>query len=150
MSGAPADLVAAFWKLAPERVAEATDDWLAFEDGDRERLQPLRRLMHTVKGESHMLGLTTCALLFERAEQMVDALLKRDDCPPGVGDALLGALELFGVFGAGESEEAAERESIEDVLGQLAAARDAVGASGEERPGTGAGTGAGTTGKKAA
>lgn len=126
----PADLILAFWKLAPERVAEATDQWLAFEEGNREGLPPLRRSMHTIKGEAHMLGLATTALLFERAEQVIDALIRREDCPPGVGDALLGAIELFGVFGASQSEEAgADSDAVEDVLHQLAAARDACTAA---------------------
>ena len=127
MSGAPAELVAAFWKLAAERVAESTDHWLAFEDGDRQRLQPLRRLMHTVKGEAHMLGLGTCALqasacarpvVLTRTRGLWDPDGLRDGenvllVPPADPAALATTVgRILSEEGLGEALGAAARESV--------------------------------------
>ena len=128
MADTPEQLVREFWRLTPERVTEATELWIAAEEGDRASLPPLRRLMHTIKGEAHMLGLPACALVFERAEQVVDAAMQRESWPEGTGDALLAAFDLFGVFGASGGD--ADQASIDEVSRALAAARDALVGSG--------------------
>ena len=134
MADTPEALVRQFWQMGPERVTDATELWIAAEQGDRGSLPPLRRLMHTIKGEAHMLGLASCALLFERAEQVVDAVMERGTFSEGVGDALLGALDLYAVLGA--SEGASDDETIEAVSAQLAAARDELSGAEGDAPAT--------------
>ena len=91
------DLVAAFWQRVPEQVAEATNLWLGVEEGSTDNLSTLRRLLHTIKGEAHMLGLDEAGRILELCEQIVDIVRDQDYVPPGVGDVLLGAFEGVGV-----------------------------------------------------
>ena len=52
------DLVRDYLARIPEQVVEATNLWLAFEEGKAQELVALKRLLHTIKGEAHMLGLS--------------------------------------------------------------------------------------------
>jgi two-component system chemotaxis sensor kinase CheA len=114
------DLVAAFNRGMPARVAEATELWLRFEQGTVESLAVLRRLLHTVKGEAHMLEQGTCAELAEVAESVVDALRKAGEVTPLAGDALLGAFEAMGMVTSPDPTE--EAPDLEPVFSQLRAA----------------------------
>ena len=107
------DLVAAFWARVPKTVGQATDLWLAVEDGQRDKLLVLRRLLHTIKGEAQMLGIDDAGSLLELLEEVVDRLSKTD-APVGndVGDAVLGAVEGLGLLessrGSGENFDPSE------------------------------------------
>jgi two-component system chemotaxis sensor kinase CheA len=111
------DLIAAFGRSMPGRVAEATELWLGFEQGKSGDLAVLRRLLHTVKGEAHMLELGACAELAELAESVVAALRKAGEPTPLTGDALLGAFEAMGLVSVtGPGEEAADLSPVLDTL----------------------------------
>jgi two-component system chemotaxis sensor kinase CheA len=106
----------------PGRVAEATELWLGFERGQTQNLPVLRRFLHTVKGEAHILELGLCSELAELAESVVDALSKSAGITQLTGDALLGAFEGMGmVTGEGAVDE---RRGLEPLLAQLRAAID--------------------------
>ncbi len=117
---APDDLVAAFCRGMPARVAEATELWLGYEQGRRENLATLRRLLHTVKGEAHMLDYLACSELAELAESVVDVLRKAGEPGPLTGDALLGAFEGMGMLTVLEPSE--EPADLDPLIQQLNAA----------------------------
>ncbi|WP_437690317.1 chemotaxis protein CheA [Sorangium sp. So ce176] len=129
-----ADLVAAFHRAMPDRVAEATDLWLGYEQGHGGNLPVLRRLLHTLKGEAHMLELLPCGDLAELAESVIDALPGGGRPTQLTGDSLLAALEALGVLSASGGEEAAP--DLEGVRETLRAARAALlgGGSPAEEP----------------
>ncbi|WP_437318245.1 response regulator [Sorangium sp. So ce385] len=102
-----ADLVAAFHRAMPDRVAQATDLWLGFEQGQAGNLPVLRRLLHTLKGEAHMLELAACGDLAELAETVIDAVRGGARPTQLTGDSLLGALEALGLLSASAGEAAA-------------------------------------------
>jgi two-component system, chemotaxis family, sensor kinase CheA len=114
------DLIAAFGRSMPSRVAEATELWLGIEQGKSGNLAVLRRLLHTVKGEAHMLEIGVCAELAEVAESVVEALRKAGEPTPLTGDALLGAFEAMGMVSATEVGD--EVADLSSVLGTLRAA----------------------------
>ncbi|WP_437677793.1 hybrid sensor histidine kinase/response regulator [Sorangium sp. So ce131] len=117
-----ADLVAAFHRAMPDRVAEATDLWLGYEQGQAEGLPVLRRLLHTLKGEAHMLELAACGELAELAEDVIDAARRGGPPTQLTGDSVLGALEALGLLSAGAGEEAAPE--LDGVKATLRAARE--------------------------
>lgn len=112
------DLVRAFARSMPDRVARATDHWLAFEQGSTEGIGPLRRLLHTIKGEAHMLDLADCAALAEVTETLVDALRRAGRRGELTGDAVLAALEAMVMV----SEPAEEPPDLEPLRAELARA----------------------------
>jgi two-component system, chemotaxis family, sensor kinase CheA len=122
------DLVAAFGRSMPGRVAEATELWLGVEQGKTGDLATLRRLLHTIKGEAHMLELNQCAELAELAETVVDALRRAGEPTPLAGDALLGAFEAMGLVSAPASEQE-EVTDLAAVLGTLRAASEELEAT---------------------
>ncbi|WP_437761543.1 response regulator [Sorangium sp. So ce281] len=123
-----ADLVAAFHRTMPDRVAQATDLWLGYEQGLSGNLQVLRRLLHTLKGEAHMLELAACGDLAELAEDVIDAVRGGARPTQLTGDSLLGALEGLGLLSASPDAEAAPE--LEIVKETLRAARAELGGSG--------------------
>lgn len=107
MTVARDDLVAGFFRRASERVAQATDLWLAIESEGRARLPELRRLLHTIKGEAQMLGIADCASVLERTERLVDALARAPELDAtSVGDAVLGGLEAVALRAEADDPEA--------------------------------------------
>ncbi|WP_437744275.1 response regulator [Sorangium sp. So ce1504] len=123
-----ADLVAAFHRTMPDRVAQATDLWLGYEQGQSGNLQVLRRLLHTLKGEAHMLELAACGDLAELAEDVIDAVRGGARPTQLTGDSLLGALEGLGLLSASPGDEAAPE--LEIVKETLRAARAELGGAG--------------------
>jgi two-component system chemotaxis sensor kinase CheA len=126
------DLVAKFSRSMPERVAQATELWLEYEQGKASSLATLRRLLHTLKGESHMLDLDPCGELAERAEALVDVLLRAGQATALTGDALLGSLEGLAILAADPySEEAPE---LRGLFEQLTAATEELRANATTGP----------------
>lgn len=112
----------------PDRVAQATDLWLGFEQGQGGNLQVLRRLLHTLKGEAHMLELAACGDLAELAEDVIDAVRGGARPTQLTGDSLLGALEGLGLLSASAGAEGAElAPELEIVKETLRAARAELG-----------------------
>ena len=64
-------LVTSFWRLIPERVAAITEFWLGYEQADPVALRELKRLLHTIKGEAHMLEIPGVARLLRAGEKLV-------------------------------------------------------------------------------
>jgi two-component system chemotaxis sensor kinase CheA len=128
------DLIAAFSRSMPARVAQATELWLGFEQGKAEDLTVLKRLLHTIKGEAHMLELTACGELAEASETVVAALSKAGKPTPLVGDALLGAFDAMGMVS--DTALTGEAADLEDLFSQLRAATQELETSGAapERP----------------
>lgn len=123
-----ADLVATFHRTMPDRVAQATDLWLGYEQGQSGNLQVLRRLLHTLKGEAHMLELAACGDLAELAEDVIDAVRGGARPTQLTGDSLLGALEGLGLLSA--SPDARAAPELELVKETLRAARAELGGGG--------------------
>ncbi|WP_437288950.1 hybrid sensor histidine kinase/response regulator [Sorangium sp. So ce406] len=139
-----ADLVAAFHRAMPDRVAEATDLWLGYEQGHGGNLPVLRRLLHTLKGEAHMLELLPWGDLAELAESVIDALRGGGRPTQLTGDSLLGALEALGILSASAGEDAApDLEGVRETLRAARAALLGEGPSAEE-PGSPPGRAAGS------
>ncbi|WP_437968783.1 response regulator [Sorangium sp. So ce260] len=112
-----ADLVAVFHRAMPDRVAQATDLWLGYEQGQASNLPVLRRLLHTLKGEAHMLELAACGDLAELAETVIDAVRGGGRPTQLTGDSVLGALEALGLLSASAGEEAApDLGPVKDTL----------------------------------
>ncbi len=129
------ELIASFSRSMPTRVAEATELWLAVEQGNPQSLATLRRLLHTVKGEAHMLELETCGQLAELAESVVDALRRAGGPTTLTGDALLSAFEGIGmVSGEHELEDAKVLEPLYAQLRAAIAELDAVAANSPAQP----------------
>jgi two-component system, chemotaxis family, sensor kinase CheA len=105
----------------PDRVAEATDLWLGYEQGHGRNLAVLRRLLHTLKGEAHMLDLALCGELTELAELVVDAVHACGTPTQLTGDSLLTAFEAMGLLSDGAGEEA--EADLDAVRRTLQAAR---------------------------
>lgn len=114
------DLIASFFASMPTRVAEATELWLGVEQGRVQNLQVLRRVLHTVKGEAHMLELVTCGDLAELAESVVDALRKAGKPTKLTGDALLGSFEGMGMVSAESADD--DQRLLDPLKAQLRAA----------------------------
>jgi two-component system chemotaxis sensor kinase CheA len=111
------DLVSKFSRSMPERIAQATELWLDFEQGKTASLATLRRLLHTLKGEAHMLDLEQCGELAERAESLVDVLLRAGRATTLTGDAVLGALEGMAALAANPYAE--EKPDLSGLLAQI-------------------------------
>ncbi|XYH99576.1 response regulator [Sorangium sp. So ce1128] len=127
-----ADLVAAFHRAMPDRVAQAIDLWLGYEHGQAGNLPVLRRLLHTLKGEAHMLELLACGDLAELAESVIDAARGGGRPTQLTGDSILGALEALGLLSASAGEEAAL--DLEGVKATLRAAHAELQGGGARRP----------------
>ncbi|MBN2195525.1 MAG: response regulator [Polyangiaceae bacterium] len=116
------DLTATFCRGMPDRIAEATELWLGYEQGRTENLPVLRRLLHTVKGEAHMLEFNTCGELAELAETVVDAVRATGERTELTGDSLLGAMEAIClVTGPTATDETADLDGIRANLRAAAA-----------------------------
>ena len=126
------DLVRAFWERVPDRMGEATDMWIAVEEGNGSPT-PLRRLLHTMKGEAHMLGLRDCAAIAQALEGIVERA--RRGIAPGMGDAFLDALDaLNGLAAASSDPSGGELVDVEGLLSRLnEAAHSEQAATEEER-----------------
>jgi two-component system chemotaxis sensor kinase CheA len=102
MDAADTDLIRAFWQQAELRIGEMTDLWLSIEDGSADAKAAAKRLLHTMKGEAHMLGIRECAHLIQAMEEVV---IKAQ--PSDAGDAILTALDAIAVMatnGGGTAE----------------------------------------------
>ncbi|HEY3595292.1 MAG TPA: response regulator, partial [Polyangiaceae bacterium] len=98
-------------------MAQATELWLGYEEGRHENVAVLRRLLHTIKGEAQMLEQTSCSLLAEQAESLVEALRKAGEITPLTGDALLSSFEAMAV--ATSDDAAEDPPDLEPVFAQL-------------------------------
>lgn len=77
-----------FWEATARRVGEATDLWLDCEKGDERAALELRRLLHTWKGEAHMLGFGLVGSVLQAMEDVV-----KTGGRESAGDAFLNALD---------------------------------------------------------
>ena len=114
------DLVVRFWRLVSERVSAITEYWLGYEQGDPAALRELKRLLHTIKGEAHMLDLPAVGHLLQAAEDVVSRLPDTPDEHAAIAaPALLQAAELLVVENAAAvpGDSAALREHTEQLIG---------------------------------
>jgi len=111
------DLTRIYWREATTRVGRLTDWWLSVEEDPRsEAAAELKRLLHTMKGEAHMLGLLECA---ELTRAMEDAVLATEGgVPAGLGDAFLSAVDVIAVMA---TSDGAIVDSYDEILGTLEA-----------------------------
>lgn len=87
------DLANMYWGSIPGRAGELTDLWLRHEDGEAQAADALLRLLHTMKGEAHMLGLPGTGSLLASLEGVVRG--STGGVAPGVGDAFLEAVDVL-------------------------------------------------------
>jgi two-component system chemotaxis sensor kinase CheA len=139
------DLVASFLRSLPDRAIEATSLWLEFEEGKRKDLAALKRLLHTVKGEAHMLSLEKPGELAERIEDVVVLVHQLATMPgaraearpvaqEGVGNAVLEGLEALTFLG-GAPREGDPSLDITQVVNGLFMAHEELRAELEALPG---------------
>ncbi len=109
------DLVRIYWREAENRVGQLTDLWLSVEDDPRSPAAvELKRLLHTMKGEAHMLGLGACASLVRAMEEA--ALAAKDGMPEGLGDVFLTAVDAIAVMA---TSDGALIEGHDELVAQL-------------------------------
>ncbi|MCB9596747.1 MAG: response regulator [Sandaracinaceae bacterium] len=112
------ELVRIYWREAGNRVGQLTDLWLSVEEAPTsEAAQELKRLLHTMKGEAHMLGLTECAELVRAMEDA--ALAARSGMTEGLGDVFLTAVDAIAVMA---TNDGAGFDGLEEIVAQLEAA----------------------------
>ncbi len=99
--GSDADLERLYWRHAASHVGQLTELWLRIEEGDAGTAGPeLKRLLHTMKGEAHMLGLADAAeLLATMEEGSIDA---RSGPSEVLGDAFLSAVDVIALMAEGQ------------------------------------------------
>jgi two-component system chemotaxis sensor kinase CheA len=124
------DLVRDYLARIPEQVVDATNLWLGFEEGRADGLVALKRLLHTIKGEAHMLGLSRFGELAQLLEELVVRVQKLGHAPPGLGDALLEGFDTLVVLAETSEPESVGLEgvmaSLEAVLAAAPAPPDAA------------------------
>lgn len=119
------DLVASFWRLIPERVAAITELWLRYEQAEPEAVRELKRLLHTMKGEAHMLALTNVAHLVQAAEDVVARLPELPDETAAVAaPALLECAEMLVIENASASR--GEGSGLTEQIERLTALAQAL------------------------
>lgn len=114
MSGVDSDLVRSYWQQTAQRVGEVTDLWLGVEEGDPKAAQAIKRLLHTMKGEAHMLGLRRCGDLLQLMEDVVARGSEGE--AQEVGDAFLTALDAIAVMA---TMDGAIPDGFEELVAQL-------------------------------
>jgi two-component system chemotaxis sensor kinase CheA len=133
------DLIQAFLSSLPDRVVEATNLWLEFEEGKLKDLVSLKRLLHTVKGEAHMLSLEAIGDHVELLEDLVVLVHDTGQRTDNTGNAVLESLELMvllGPDGAGEEGERVTRDlraACDELRGLAPAAKQPQKAATEAR-----------------
>lgn len=121
------ELIVSFRKGLPERVAQATELWLGIEAEKQQNMPVLRRLLHTLKGEAHMLELLHVSEFAELCESVIHALSKAGQATPLTGDALLGGFEGLGLVGLSPIvEEPEELAPLKDELRRALAELEAM------------------------
>lgn len=106
------DLIRDYLSRLPGQVVAATNIWIGFEEGQHGNLVELKRLLHTAKGEAHMLGLSRFGRLAQLLEEIVVRVQRLGSAPPGVGDALLEGFDTLAVLAASNTPEAVEVEAV--------------------------------------
>ncbi|MEO1482587.1 MAG: response regulator [Myxococcota bacterium] len=119
-----AELIALFWEAIPQRVEASTQAWLAVEQGDREALQELRRILHSIKGEAQMFSLELCAHIAEALEDVVDELVRGAPLSTPTGNLILGALEVITVLPPGALADDELQRIASSSIEELLKARD--------------------------
>ncbi len=108
MSGRLEELVQTFLSGLPDRVVEATNLWLEFEEGKRADVVALKRVLHTIKGEAHMLGLEASGTLLQQLEEVVVQAGKAGERGRAAGNVVLEAMDALSFLafqpGKGESD----------------------------------------------
>jgi chemotaxis protein histidine kinase CheA len=127
------DLVASFLRSLPERAIEATTLWLEYEEGKRKDLAALKRLLHTVKGEAHMLSLEKPGELAERLEDVVVLVHQLGSMHESTGTAMLEGLEALTYLGGPPDHDGGSLD-ITPVVNALFMAHEELRAELEQNP----------------
>jgi two-component system, chemotaxis family, sensor kinase CheA len=106
------DLVRDYLTRLPGQVIAATNLWIGYEEGRHGDLVELKRLLHTVKGEAHMLGLSRFGRLTQVLEELVVRVQRLGVAPPGMGDAILEGFDTLAVLAATSTPEGVEVEAV--------------------------------------
>lgn len=123
MSVVDRDLVRSYWQQAVQRVGEITDLWLGVEEGDPKAAKAIKRLLHTMKGEAHMLGLRRCGDLLQTMEDVVNR--GTEGAAHEVGDAFLTALDTIAVMATMDGEAPDGLDELVAQLSEIAAGASA-------------------------
>ena len=105
------DLLRRYWDQMPEVIGRATDLWLQREEGIASATEELRRLLHTVKGEAHMLGAAEAGQVLQALESTAKA-----EPTPNLGDAVMNAFDALMMVAAGSTPADAQLEEVEELL----------------------------------
>jgi two-component system chemotaxis sensor kinase CheA len=130
MSAEDHDLLRAFWAGSASRVSDATNLWIELEQGATGGVSSLKRLLHTIKGEAHMLGLTDCAALLQSLEDVIQRVRDSTDAARA-GEAVLAAFDTLATVAASEGRVEVDFKGPLEALRTLAESTPA-----EEHPAT--------------
>jgi two-component system chemotaxis sensor kinase CheA len=127
-----------FFSQAYEIADELQDAMLRLEadPGDEETLRTVKRHVHTLKGDSHAIGLDSIGTLCHRMEDVLSSLMDDGHAGPEATDLLLGCVDAVrrllaaGESGAGDEDAGDAMEKI----GRFLARRGAPGAGEARRP----------------
>lgn len=121
MSAEEQDLLRAFWLGTAGRVSDATNLWIELEQGSLGTVSALKRVLHTIKGEAHMLGLGDCAALLQALEHVVQRIRDSSDAERA-GEVVLAAFDTLATLAASEGSVDIDVRSPRLALEELALA----------------------------
>ena len=140
MSGLDTELTDIFHDEATQRLDRMDEVLLAIESGqgDAEAVNSLFRDAHTIKGAAGMLGLDDIRILANAAEDVLDRARGGRTFPPGLAPPLLRVTDALrrlvasSVGSAGSAGSAEPAEPVAELVGELAACRDALPDGGQD------------------
>jgi two-component system chemotaxis sensor kinase CheA len=143
MSGLDTELTDIFHDEATQRLDRMDEVLLAIESGqgDAEAVNSLFRDAHTIKGAAGMLGLDDICTLAHAAEDVLDRARGGRTFPPGLAPPLLRVTDALRRLVAGSADSAdsagsagpaGSAEPVAELVGELAACRDALPDAGQD------------------
>lgn len=133
-----------FFSQAYEIADELQDTLLKLEadPGDEETLRTVKRNVHTLKGDSHSIGLDIIGTLCHRMEDVLSSLMDDGHAGPEATDLLLGCVDVVRrLLAAGESGSGdGDAGDIMGEIGRFLARRGAPGGEEARRPAQGRAT----------
>jgi two-component system, chemotaxis family, sensor kinase CheA len=143
VSGLDTELTDIFHDEATQRLDRMDEVLLAIESGhgDAEAVNSLFRGAHTIKGAAGMLGLDDIRTLAHAAEDVLDRARGGRTFPPGLAPPLLRVTDALRRLVAGSADSAGpvgpagpagSAEPVAELVGELAACRDALPDGGQD------------------
>lgn len=117
MTRPAAEIIAEFRESVPDTLYRLTELWAGVEAGDRKGLDELKRVLHTLKGETQLLGLDRCSRLAELIEAVVHSWERTVAAPSDIGDVVRAAFAAL--LRLAKSREHADPSDLELLCVEL-------------------------------